>query len=380
MIETLDLAKYRVKSGALLNYWLTVRDNKEPSSNRTETAHQTIEVTEPVSAPEKKKIEDSQQKERDQLEPTSSNSDGESSADKPPQPQPGKNGEENSDSGKGGPPQDENQKPQNGNDQGSAGTGSVDESNPDNKAGGANNNSPQLSPEDQRMAEKLKSLLNNKNASNPPSDQQNPADAQPKNANSPSGNSGNAGASQNNGNSKDRPQNSGGARPNNSQRPAAEIQVSRSRELPRHSPVMPTRMTRRIRSSERNATAINARARTGRRGTTTPTRIPKLRRTAIRPNRAATGTTLSIRLPGIKGQGTRATRREIVRVHRSRAGTTTKPMVPTPKRAAARTPAIKAQARIRVTRPVITRSPATTTQLQQTEWRFCRHEKTSWAS
>ena len=33
-IETLDLAKLRVKPGAKLNYWLTVRDNKEPSSNR----------------------------------------------------------------------------------------------------------------------------------------------------------------------------------------------------------------------------------------------------------------------------------------------------------------------------------------------------------
>ena len=101
-IETLDLAKYRVKSGSILNYWLTVRDNKEPSSNRTETARQIIEVTDPVSPPEKKKIEDSQRKDREQLEPTASSSgDGDSSTDKAPPPEPGKNGGENSDSGKG---------------------------------------------------------------------------------------------------------------------------------------------------------------------------------------------------------------------------------------------------------------------------------------
>ena len=69
-IETLDLAKLRVKPGAKLNYWLTVRDNKEPSSNRFETAHQLIEVTQPVSPADKKKLEDSQKNNREQVEPT----------------------------------------------------------------------------------------------------------------------------------------------------------------------------------------------------------------------------------------------------------------------------------------------------------------------
>ncbi len=39
-IETLDLAKLRVKPGAKLNYWLTVRDNKDegsPTSSRRPT-------------------------------------------------------------------------------------------------------------------------------------------------------------------------------------------------------------------------------------------------------------------------------------------------------------------------------------------------------
>ena len=38
-VETLDLAQLAVKSGSKLSYWLTARDNKDPSANRTETAH-----------------------------------------------------------------------------------------------------------------------------------------------------------------------------------------------------------------------------------------------------------------------------------------------------------------------------------------------------
>ena len=49
-VETLDLAKLNVKPGSSLHYWLTVRDNKEPSSNRIETARQLIEIGEPVPA------------------------------------------------------------------------------------------------------------------------------------------------------------------------------------------------------------------------------------------------------------------------------------------------------------------------------------------
>ncbi|HEX3449292.1 MAG TPA: hypothetical protein VHS97_13615, partial [Isosphaeraceae bacterium] len=222
-IETFDLAKNRVKPGSTPSYWLTVRDNKEPSSNRTETARQIIEVTEPVSAPEKKKIEDSQQKDREQLDPTASSSaDEESSADKPPPPESGKNGGENNDSGKGAPADDANQKPKDNGAQGTAGTGSADESNPDNKPGGPNNNSPQLSPDDQRIADKLKQALNNKKASNPPGDQANPANTQLKDGNSPPGNPRNADASRNNGKSQGGAQDSGKARGNDSQRPATE--------------------------------------------------------------------------------------------------------------------------------------------------------------
>jgi hypothetical protein len=50
-------------------YWLTVRDNKEPASNRFETARQIIEATDPVSAEAKKQLEDKQQQERQQSNP-----------------------------------------------------------------------------------------------------------------------------------------------------------------------------------------------------------------------------------------------------------------------------------------------------------------------
>ena len=66
--ETLDLAKHRIKPGDLLSYWLTVRDNKDPVSNKFETAHQVIEVIEPASPQEKQLLEDKQKKDTEQLD------------------------------------------------------------------------------------------------------------------------------------------------------------------------------------------------------------------------------------------------------------------------------------------------------------------------
>ncbi len=60
----------RSSPASVLNYWLTVKDNKEPSPNKTETARQVIEVIEPVSPTNKKQIEENQKKEREQLDPT----------------------------------------------------------------------------------------------------------------------------------------------------------------------------------------------------------------------------------------------------------------------------------------------------------------------
>ncbi len=94
--ETLDLAKLRLKPGAKLNYWLTVRDNKEPSSNKFETAHQLIEVTQPVSPADKKKLEDNQKNNREESEPKDATAGDESTPEKATPSEPGKPGDENS--------------------------------------------------------------------------------------------------------------------------------------------------------------------------------------------------------------------------------------------------------------------------------------------
>lgn len=49
---TLDLAKLKVAPGAKLEYWLTVRDTKDPLPNKFETAKYEIEVVEPVAKDE----------------------------------------------------------------------------------------------------------------------------------------------------------------------------------------------------------------------------------------------------------------------------------------------------------------------------------------
>ena len=66
--ETLDLAQLRAKPGDKVTYWLTVRDNKEPASNRFETARQIIEVSEPVPPQEKKQFEEKQLQQRQQAD------------------------------------------------------------------------------------------------------------------------------------------------------------------------------------------------------------------------------------------------------------------------------------------------------------------------
>ena len=55
-VETLDLATFNLKPGSSLHYWLTVRDNKEPTSNKVDTARQLIEIGEPLPPTEKKKV------------------------------------------------------------------------------------------------------------------------------------------------------------------------------------------------------------------------------------------------------------------------------------------------------------------------------------
>ena len=61
--ETFDLEAWKVKPGTRIDYWLTVRDTKEPTSNRFETARQVIEVIAPLPPAEKAKFEETAKKE-----------------------------------------------------------------------------------------------------------------------------------------------------------------------------------------------------------------------------------------------------------------------------------------------------------------------------
>jgi hypothetical protein len=46
--DIIDLEKLRVRPGTKVEYWLSVRDTKEPQANRVETARQVIEVVDPL--------------------------------------------------------------------------------------------------------------------------------------------------------------------------------------------------------------------------------------------------------------------------------------------------------------------------------------------
>ena len=55
--ETIDLGALRAKPGAIFEYWMVVRDTREPHSNKVETGHQTIEATQPASQKDLQAIE-----------------------------------------------------------------------------------------------------------------------------------------------------------------------------------------------------------------------------------------------------------------------------------------------------------------------------------
>jgi hypothetical protein len=187
--EILDLAQHRVKPGSKLEYWLTVRDNKEPTSNPYETAKQVIEVIEPVSDAEKKQQEDKQKKDMEQLDQAASaQQDQEPPAEKTSEESSNKSGEASGDSGGGAGTE---KGAQAGND-GSSKSGTQDKGE-DGKEGtsgagrgeGAQNDQSEPTPEQRK---KLEEVMKDSGLLPP----------QAKNANNPSGNQtpppGNAGA------------------------------------------------------------------------------------------------------------------------------------------------------------------------------------------
>lgn len=65
---TIDLAKARVSPGTAVEYWLSVRDTKEPIANRTESRRRTIRVAGPVSPDERRAIEEKAEQEEAEAE------------------------------------------------------------------------------------------------------------------------------------------------------------------------------------------------------------------------------------------------------------------------------------------------------------------------
>ena len=110
--ETLDLAPLRLKPGEKLSYWLTVRDTREPTSNKAETPRQLIEITAPVAPPEQKQIDEKREKDLEQFKQPPPPAETE----QPQQPEPGDAGTQ--DQQQGGQDEKGNPNPENG-----AGTG-----------------------------------------------------------------------------------------------------------------------------------------------------------------------------------------------------------------------------------------------------------------
>ena len=65
---TIDLPGKKVAPGTQVEYWLTVRDTKEPIPNRAETPHQIIKIAAPASEDQVKKIDERAQKEKEDAE------------------------------------------------------------------------------------------------------------------------------------------------------------------------------------------------------------------------------------------------------------------------------------------------------------------------
>jgi hypothetical protein len=156
--ETFDLAAWKVQPGSRIDYWLTVRDTKEPTANRFETARQVIEVIAPLPPAEKAKFEETAKKE---LEPDQAPTpDRANPAENPEQPPPadGRPGEAERDQGEPNP-----QKKQGAEEVDPKNPGAVDRQENADPANAANNEPqrPEKPPtaEEQRKLEKLQQAL-----------------------------------------------------------------------------------------------------------------------------------------------------------------------------------------------------------------------------
>jgi hypothetical protein len=161
-VETLDPEKLGLKAGSSVHYRLSVYDNKEPSPNKMETTLQLIEFIEPVSPPEKKKLEDAQ-KNLERPDPSSTR-DEEPSQEQPPQEGSANANEQTNPNpqevaGKeGGAPGKSNETPTQQPDKGE----NANEAPGNEKDAGGGENQNQLTPEkEQKIRESLKRLAKN---------------------------------------------------------------------------------------------------------------------------------------------------------------------------------------------------------------------------
>ena len=207
-VETLDLASYKLKPGSSLQYWLTVRDNKEPTANRFDTARQLIEIGEPLPPAEKKKFEDNQKiKEQPDLPRTDQEQPPDQGQTEP---------DKVDDPGAGAPPQTpttdvDKAPPQTDNTPGAADTGSAEESPPNPQGPNSSDAQQKLTSQEEREQEKkLREALGN--LQNSTGQQKNGENPSPRN--DARGDSGNPASRPPAGNS-DRPTN----QPDNASRP-----------------------------------------------------------------------------------------------------------------------------------------------------------------
>ncbi len=158
--ETLDLTQLKPRPGDKITYWLLVRDNKDyKGSNKFETARQIIEISEPLPAQEKKKLEEKQAQERQQLDRDNQASPDAAQRTDQADNQPQGDGNDQKDIGKAEQQQEPQRNPAGQQAQNAAG----------GQDGGANDNAnqqpgqPQVDPADQDKVQKLAQALNNVN-------------------------------------------------------------------------------------------------------------------------------------------------------------------------------------------------------------------------
>ena len=208
--KTLDLAPLKLQAGSILEYWLVVRDTKEPSANLVRTEKQVIEIEAPASPEELAKLDDQRQQNPPPQPPNDPNQQQQQQQQQTAANQPGQNGDAGAGKDQNQPANAEpdRQLAQNNPEPG-------DQSNPGNQR---NDTDPPLDPAAQRRMEDLAQKLE-KLGLNPPPPENNGNPDQNQNQNQPqTGREGAPGQTQGanpQSQSGEQPKNAGGQQGNN---------------------------------------------------------------------------------------------------------------------------------------------------------------------